>query len=71
VYADLSRPGKTVRIFQECCNVGSTKWLVKEMWNRTRHDNDDDNDKDELPGIVSLLVDPKCSFFGILYITHS
>jgi hypothetical protein len=35
------------------------------------HDTNADDDKDKLSGIVSLPVDYKCSFFGILYITYS
>jgi hypothetical protein len=45
--------------------------MTRTTYHENPLDNDADDDKDESSGIVSLLVDPKCSFFGILYIIHS
>jgi hypothetical protein len=45
--------------------------MTRTTYHENPHDTDADDDKDELSSIVSLLVARKCSFLGILYITHS
>jgi hypothetical protein len=44
--------------------------MTRTTYHENPHDNDAKDDKDESSGIVSLLVDRKCSFFGMLYIIN-
>jgi hypothetical protein len=45
--------------------------MTKTTYYENPHDNDADDDKDELSGIVSRLVVRGPGFFGISFITHS
>jgi hypothetical protein len=45
--------------------------MTRTTYHENPNENDADDDKDELSGIVSRLVTCNSGFFGILYITHS